>query len=304
MKILVLGANGQVGRAIVELAQPQSDVEVIGLVSSQLDITREKQVSSTIAELQPSIVINAAAYTAVDKAEQEVERAFAVNRDGAGYVARCCARHDIPMLHISTDYVFDGRKNGSYRESDTTNPINVYGASKLEGEQAVQQSLEKHIILRTSWVFGVYGKNFVYSMIKLAQQREELRIVNDQHGCPTSATAIAQTLLKLSEIINDAGKKNSSIKWGVYHFAGTPPTTWFDFSNEIIGATKQYFNYNVKNILPIPTSEFPTPATRPQNSVLDCGKIQAQFAVSPQPWRAGLQQMVEHDAFLSVAKEN
>lgn len=298
IKILLLGANGQVGRAISELAQQdQSRFEVVGMDSRQLDITREKSVHDTIGETKPAIVINAAAYTAVDQAEQEPQKAYAVNRDGAGYVAGACAHYDIPLLHISTDYVFDGKKPTPYLETDPANPINVYGASKWHGEQAIRQAVDKHIILRTSWVFGVYGKNFVYSIIKLAKQREELRIVNDQHGCPTSAAAIAATLLTLSEAIRHCAQENGAISWGTYHYSGTPPTTWFEFSNEIVNMTRQRFDYKVKNILPIPTSEFPTPAVRPQNSVLNCNKIQAEFDISQEPWQRGLAQMLAHGAF-------
>jgi dTDP-4-dehydrorhamnose reductase len=287
-----------VGHAICDLAQQsQSGIEVLGMDSRQLDITREKSVHASIDETRPTIVINAAAYTAVDQAEQEPAKAYAVNRDGAGYIAAACARYDIPMLHISTDYVFDGKKPTPYVETDPANPINVYGASKWEGEQAIRQTLDKHIILRTSWVFGVYGKNFVYSIIKLAGQREELRIVNDQHGCPTSAAAIATALLTLSDEIRNRGQESGEISWGTYHFTGTPPITWFEFSNEIVNTTRQRFDYLVKSILPIPTSEFPTPAARPHNSVLNCDKIRAEFAIAQEPWQTGLAQMLTHDAF-------
>ena len=291
MIILVLGANGQVGREIIELAKTQvtSPDQVLGLGSRELDITKARAVQNTLGTLKPSVVINAAAYTAVDKAESESDRAFAVNRDGAGNIAQSCANLNIPMLHISTDYVFDGTKSSAYTEQDLANPQCVYGVSKWQGEQRVREILEQHIILRTSWVFGRYGHNFVYSMIALAQQQPELRIVNDQHGCPTCATAIADVLLTVSNAVQNDTKG----RWGVYHYCGTPATTWFDFCSHILDASREDYPYLVQQIVPIESKDFPTPAIRPENSVLNCDKIQQVFGIDQQPWDTGLRDMLQ-----------
>ena len=294
MKILLLGANGQVGREIPEVAKRHyGDFEIVALDRGQLDITNDYDVIESINHVQPSLVINAAAYTAVDKAEQEPEIAFSINRDGPDYIAGVCAKDNIPLIHISTDYVFNGEKKGAYLETDTVDPINVYGKSKLEGELRIQEALEKHIILRTSWVFGVYGNNFVYSMINLAKQRQELRIVGDQTGCPTSAFSISNAILKICESISNGDK----ISWGIYNYCGSPSTNWCDFSKAIIEATKNDQEYCLNNIACISTAEYPTAAVRPQNSVLDCDKIRQQFGVEQQPWIEGLQQMTEHRHF-------
>ena len=299
MKILLLGANGQVGRELPEVVRqsPVKNFEVIGLDRSQLDITLQTEVDKQIRAIQPSLVINAAAYTAVDHAEQEPELAYAVNRDAPGFIASACANNDIPLIHISTDYVFDGEKTGSYSEHDSVNPQSVYGQSKWEGEEVVRQNLDRHIILRTSWVFGVYGRNFVYTMIRLAKQRDELRVVDDQQGCPTSANAIATTLLNIGQqTLNNAFKD-----WGTYHFCGQPETTWFHFAKAIIGASNDRFDFQVQRIQPITTSEFPTPARRPQNSVLNCDKIRRVLGIEQTNWKDDLQAMMQHEHFIEMA---
>jgi dTDP-4-dehydrorhamnose reductase len=296
VKILLLGANGQVGREIPEAVEQSEDksIEVIALDRGQLDITQETIVSQQISAIRPSIVINAAAYTAVDKAEKEPELAFAVNRDAAVYIAKACSNNNIPLIHISTDYVFDGEKEGAYQEEDAVNPQSVYGQSKWEGEEAVRNSLKQHIILRTSWVFGVYGKNFVYTMIRLARQKEELRVVNDQYGCPTSAASIASALVAISLQIDNGENKS----WGTYHYCGKPETTWYQFAKTIIDTSKDKLEYKVKNVVPISTDEFPTPARRPQNSTLDCDKFRSVFHVEQADWKQDLQAMLEHEHFM------
>ncbi|MCI0507728.1 MAG: dTDP-4-dehydrorhamnose reductase [Gammaproteobacteria bacterium] len=295
MKILVLGANGQVGRELPEAVRLSNmkDIEVIALDRHALDITRQAAVQQSITETQPSLVINAAAYTAVDKSEQEPAIAFAVNRDAPGYIAKACANDGIPLLHISTDYVFDGEKPGSYGEDDDVNPLGIYGQSKWEGEEAIRRNLEQYIILRTSWVFGVYGKNFVYTMINLARQREELSVVHDQHGCPTPARAIAITLLDISRKIADGGFN----EWGTYHYCGQPATNWHHFAGAIINASQDKFAFKVKHINPISTREYPTPAKRPKNSVLNCDKIRNVFGIEQADWSDGLRAMLQHEHF-------
>ena len=300
MKILLFGANGQVGRELSEVVEQLKNehIEVIALDRNQLDITQEASVKQQISAIQPSVVINAAAYTAVDQAEKEPEVAFAVNRDAPAYIAKACSNNNIPLIHISTDYVFNGDKEEAYQEEDTVNPQSVYGKSKWEGEEAVRKNLAQHIILRTSWVFGVYGKNFVYTMIRLARQNEELRIVNDQYGCPTSAASIASALVAISMQIDNG----ENIDWGTYHYCGKPETTWFQFAKAIIDCSKHKLDYKVKNVVPIRTYEFPTPAQRPQNSTLSCDKIRTAFHVEQADWKQDLQAMLSHEQFMRAVQ--
>jgi len=294
MKILIAGGEGQVGREFPGCAaMPNSKFEIICAGRQQLDVSSRQSVISIIENVRPSVIVNAAAYTAVDRAEEEQQMAFSVNRDGAEILATACAQHEIPLIHISTDYVFDGKKSGDYVESDNVNPQSVYGRSKQEGEQKIQKILEQHIILRTSWVFGPFGKNFVYTMVGLAKQRKELRVVNDQFGCPTDASGIAIAILLICNKII-AGEK---IDWGIYHYSGSPKTSWYEFSKKIIECVKVYTQLTVENISPIATSDYPTAAVRPQNSTLNCDKIRRQFSVSQRPWLEGLTEMMSHPHF-------
>jgi len=294
VKILIAGGDGQVGSEFAGCAKSLDEkIEVYNLGRQQLDVTQIASIRNVIKSLNPSVVVNAAAYTAVDRAEEESDLAFAINRDGAGNLAEICAQNDIPLIQISTDYVFDGKKTDAYVETDNVNPLSVYGESKLEGEQRVQEKIEKHIILRTSWVFGPFGKNFVYTMIRLAGQKKELRVVNDQFGCPTSAFSIANAILKICESISSSKK----FDWGIYHFCGSPETNWFEFSKSIIENSRQGRDYLVEQIVPVSTAEYPTAAVRPQNSVLNCDKIHRQFAINQQPWIDGLRGMIKHPQF-------
>jgi len=290
MTILVLGANGQVGREIIELSQVQTDKihRVLGMGRHELDITDNSVVQRVINSIKPALIINAAAYTAVDKAESEVELAFAINRDGVANVAQCCADLQIPLIHISTDYIFDGAKSTAYVETDTANPHSVYGESKWLGEQRIRQVLDKHIILRTSWVFGKYGRNFVFTMMALARKQPILRVVDDQHGCPTSAASIAAVILTIAESIQN----NSNSPWGVYHFCGTPATTWYQFCQSILELSRSDETFAVQELVAIETKDFPTPAARPKNSVLNCDKIHKSFGISQSHWREDLQDML------------
>jgi dTDP-4-dehydrorhamnose reductase len=257
--ILVTGAGGQVAH---ELAVTESEYRVVALSRSQLDITNQQQINTAFEEYRPDILINAAAYTQVDRAEEEPERAFAINRDGVSNLAYACKGAGIPLLHISTDYVFDGNKTAAYREDDEISPAGVYGASKASGEAALRSILERHVILRTSWVFSATGSNFVKTMLRLGKERDELGIVNDQHGCPTSAESIAAALLQISERY----LRGDEIEWGTYHFCGQPETTWYGFAKRIFERAKGFDHLKLNGI---PTSEYPTPAARPMNSVLD-----------------------------------
>ena len=285
MKIVLTGANGQVGREIVLRAAHRS---VLAFSRSELDITDVRTVESKLTDCGADLVINAAAYTAVDRAEQETEQAYAVNRDGVSHLAVTCARLNIPLLHISTDYVFDGSKSGAYLEDDPIAPLGVYGASKWQGEQVVRNILEQHIILRVSWVFGAYGHNFVKTMLRLARERDELRVVDDQCGCPTYAGAIAAVLLNVADRISDGDKAF----WGTYHFCGSPATTWHGFAKAIVEQARTRENLKTRLIVPIATADYPTPAARPANSVLDCTKLRKRFGIESTPWRQGLEAML------------
>lgn len=285
MKLLITGAGGQVGSELARQASAMG-LQTLALTSRELDITDAAAVEAAVDGVD--LLINAAAYTAVDRAESEVQRAFAVNRDGPLNLARACARRGIPLLHLSTDYLFDGRCRQAYHEDDRINPLGVYGASKWAGEQMIRETLPDHLILRVSWVFGVQGHNFVKTMVKLARTRPILRVVADQQGCPTFAGAIAETLLQL------AGRlpfSDGSV-WGTYHFRGTPAISWYGFSRAIVARARRLTALSVRQVLPIATPEFPTPAARPANSVLACDRLQTVFGIAPAPWLPGLEQVL------------
>lgn len=284
MRLAIIGAKGQVGWELSRRA-PMFGHEVLAWDVAELDITDAAAVDRALATSGANAVINAAAYTAVDRAEQEPESAFAVNRDGPAHLAVACARLGIPLLHISTDYVFDGTKTGPYTEDDPAAPLGVYGQSKWEGDEAVRRLLPRHLILRVSWVFGVEGHNFVKTILRLAREREELRVVADQRGCPTYAGDIADVLLELAGRIGQIDADNA---WGVYHYCGEPPTTWHGFASAIVERARLDEKLKVRTVTPITTADYPTPAARPANSVLDCARLTARFGIHPASWREGL----------------
>jgi dTDP-4-dehydrorhamnose reductase len=288
MRILIIGAQGQVGWELTRRA-PTFGHEALAWDVEELDITDAAAVDRELTASGADVVINAAAYTAVDKAEQEPALAFAVNRDGPAHLAAACARLQIPLLHISTDYVYDGAKNGPYVENDPTQPLGVYGASKLAGDAAVQQLLPRHLILRVSWVFGIHGHNFVKTILRLAREREELRVVADQWGCPTFAGDIADTLLELAGRI---AKIDACAAWGVYHYCGEPATTWHGFASTIVELARAREALPVRTVTAITTADYPLPSARPVNSVLDCAKLAARFGIQPRRWRDGLESLL------------
>ncbi|MDQ5908842.1 MAG: dTDP-4-dehydrorhamnose reductase [Pseudomonadota bacterium] len=291
MRMIVTGAQGQVGWELNRRAMALGHA-VLAWSQVELDITDTVAVDRALDASSADVVINAAAYTAVDKAEQEPDLAFAVNRDGPAHLATACARLNIPLLHISTDYVYDGRKSSPYVEDDATAPLGVYGASKLAGDEAVRRGLPRHLILRVSWVFGVHGHNFVKTILRLAREREELRIVADQHGSPTFAGDIADTLLELAGRIPEIDAKGA---WGTYHYCNEPVTTWYGFTRAIVEQAGEREPLRAQTVIPITTADYPTPAARPANSTLDCGKLAAQFGIFPRPWRDGLQALLSSD---------
>lgn len=283
MKILITGCNGQVGHCLVK--QLEGKAEVLAVDKEQLDITDQAAVFSVVSEFVPDYIINAAAHTAVDKAEQEVDLSFAINRDGPMYLAEAAESCGAVMLHISTDYVFDGTGEAPYEESDAVGPQGVYGQSKLAGEQAVAKACAEHLILRTAWVFGEHGNNFVKTMLRLGQDRDALSIVGDQIGGPTYAGDIASALITMIDYI----EKEGAPQWGVYHFSGMPYASWYEFAEQIFLAAKnKSVLTQTPNLTSIPTSAYPTPAKRPANSRLDCEKIDQQFGIKPSDWQASL----------------
>ena len=285
MRVLITGCYGQVGSCLTEQLANNENITVLALDREHLDITNQEDVNTIVAEFQPSIIINAAAHTAVDKAEEEVDLSYAINRDGPKYLAQAAQRVGAVILHISTDYVFEGDKIGEYVESDITNPQGVYGESKLAGEIAVAKACDKHIILRTAWVFGENGNNFVKTMLRLADNQDALSIVGDQLGGPTYAGDIASTLIKIAKRITLGG----AVAYGVYHYSGLPYVSWFDFANVIFDiAVEQGVIVKKPNLTSITTGQYPTPAKRPSNSRLSNEKIIAGFSVEASDWKAEL----------------
>lgn len=254
--------------------------------SAQLDVSDGRSVAAAFADYRPDAVINAAAYTRVDQAEDESEAAFAVNAEGARHIAKACVANGCPLLHISTDYVFDGAKRGPYAESDPAAPINAYGRSKLAGEQAVAEVLDAHLILRVAWVFSATGGNFVKTMLNLID-RHELRVVNDQRGAPTAARSIAAVLWRILE------RMATTPRFGLYHFGCEPPTTWHGFAATIFAGLAERENRGaMPKLIPIPTAEYPTRAARPPNSLLNGARLQRHYGIGPADWRTELEKVL------------
>jgi dTDP-4-dehydrorhamnose reductase len=285
MKILVLGCKGQLGRCLNDQLV-NTEHEVIYTSREQIDIADFEVTKSKILKFSPDLIINATAYTAVDKAEEDQKTANLINHLAVKNVADICNQLGCWLIHVSTDYVFDGNSKVPYREDDQTNPQGVYGETKLKGELAIQASDCKHIILRTAWVFSEYGNNFLKTMLRLGAERDELSIVGDQMGCPTYAQDIARS------IVDIVPKLNSRESNGIYHYCGDQPCSWYDFANAI-------FDQAMTNNLKIPsivnsieTSAYPTPAKRPAFSVLDCSKIENDFGVYASNWHDGIGQVI------------
>jgi dTDP-4-dehydrorhamnose reductase len=287
--VLVVGRNGQVGSELVRRAGAFG-LASEGLGSGDFDITSLRSIQGKVAELKPSLIINAAAYTAVDKAESEPGAAYSLNALAPGLLAQAANKAGIPLLHISTDYVYDGNKAGAYIEGDPINPLGVYGRTKAEGDAAVAEQAERHIILRTSWVFGPHGNNFVKTMARLGAERLELRVVDDQRGRPTAAGDIAVALLTIAAKYLE--RADEGFPWGVYHFANSPTTNWFGFATTIMEELAARGRKSAK-VLPIPSRDYPTAAQRPMNSELDCAKIEQVFGIAPGPWISPLRDMLD-----------
>jgi dTDP-4-dehydrorhamnose reductase len=290
MRILITGCKGQVGYSLKKLLENKADITTLALDRSGLDIVDEDRVKSVVTNFKPSVIINAAAYTAVDKAESERELAYAINCDGPKYLAQAAEKIGALLLHISTDYVFSGDKVGEYDENDVTGPRCIYGKSKLAGEKAIHDNCTKYIILRTAWVFGEHGNNFVKTMLRLSKTRESLAVVADQFGGPTYAGDIANAILAISKQI-----ERDSHAYGVYHFSGFPHVSWHHFAEKIfeIALDQDVLTQPIK-VNPITTLDYPTPAKRPANSRLNCDKIHNAFDIEQSDWQAALVRIQEY----------
>lgn len=290
--ILVFGARGQVGREFVTLATARR-APVVALSRADADITNETTVRMALDIHRPSAVVNAAGYTAVSNAEREPEAAHLGNVVGPTVLATVCADQSVPLIHISTDYVFDGTKKAAYVEGDRVNPLGVYGRTKAEGEAKVREIAKRHVILRTSWVYGIYGRNFMKTVLRLAAERDELRMVSDQYGCPTATIDIAEALLvvarKLPEKVSNAG---------TFHFAGNGSTSWFGFAEEIV-KRQSVFTGRTPKVLPIKAAEYPASVKRPPNSELDSQKFFNVYGFRSRPWQERVAEIV---AVLSKTK--
>lgn len=298
MRILVLGAGGQVGSEMVHaLARAQNPnsvkVEVITANRRDLDLSDLSAIGPFLKGAAPNFVINAAAYTAVDQAETDRELAFTINSDAVREIAHYCRDAGCSLLHISTDYVFDGSSDEPYAEFDEVGPTGIYGRSKLAGEQVIRESMSRHVILRTAWVFGAKGNNFVKTMLNLAKSNCELSVVADQVGAPTSSKAIAFSIADMVLKLADAEVDDK--RWGTYHFSGLPHVSWADFAEEIFDqALKLDVVTSKPNVHRISTLEYPTPAVRPSNSRLDCAKCSASFGIKPDDWQESLRDLLLH----------
>ncbi|MDX8391170.1 MAG: dTDP-4-dehydrorhamnose reductase [Mariprofundaceae bacterium] len=280
--MLIIGAKGQLG---IELIRQAGSHEVIAVDRDELDIANAKSVFLVVANAHPDVVINAAAYTAVDKAEADVEIAYAVNRYGPANLARACAEHNIPLVHVSTDYVFNGAKQGAYVEDDPVSPLGVYGDSKAAGEVAVRDGCPKHLIFRTSWMFSEHGNNFVKTMLRLGAVRETIDIVADQFGKPTAASELARVILA---VLPDASEC-----WGTYHMAQPEMVSWCEFAEVIFReARKQGLLLKLNAVNAIRTEDYPTLAKRPANSELNCDRLESTFGIQIKPWKESLSDVI------------
>jgi dTDP-4-dehydrorhamnose reductase len=288
MKYAVVGSSGQLGNELVRQGKT-SGIQLLTLDLPRFDITDPVAVEKQLRTGDISLVINAAGYTDVDGVEKEPEQAFAVNREGAYNLASRCNEIGVPFIHISTDYVFNGKKEGAYLETDSVSPLGIYGKSKAEGESEIRKRLSEHIIIRTSWLYSVHGRNFVKTMLKLGRDKEIVRVVADQYGCPTSATDLAGAIFRIADQLSEG----VDIQWGIYNYCGDGVTSWHGFAETIFDIAKRYDSFAVTQILPISTAAYPTPVTRPANSVLDCSKIRRKFGIQSRPWRESLAEVIE-----------
>jgi dTDP-4-dehydrorhamnose reductase len=283
--ILVFGARGQVGRELVALANARR-LPVVGLARSEASITDEAAVRASIDMHRPAAVVNAAGYTAVDRAEREPEAATAANVTGPAILASACADWGVPLIHMSTAYVFDGTKKSAYVENDRVSPIGVHGRTKAEGEGKVRELAKRHIILRSSWIYSSYGRNFLRTVLRQAAERDDLKMVSDQFGCPTATIDIAEAILVV--VRKFAEKPNTS---GTFHFVGQGRTSWHGFAEEIV-RRQTFFTGRTPKVIAIPAAEYPSAAKRPANGELDTSKFQTTFGFRARPWQERVGEIV------------
>ncbi|MGD9785096.1 MAG: dTDP-4-dehydrorhamnose reductase [Hyphomicrobiaceae bacterium] len=288
MRLMITGWQGQVARAFLEAAPGRPEITACALGRPALDICNIRTIERSLADVNPDVVINTAGYTAVDEAESDEERSFALNRDGALLIAEAAARRGLPIIHLSSDYVFDGRKTGPYLETDTPAPLNVYGRSKLEGELAVAAANERHIILRTSWIFSPFGRNFVTTIRQRMTAGGPLAIVHDQRGNPTYAPDLVDAILSIASAVTK--EHEAPPQWGTYHASGSEQATWYDVA---VAVRDQHPSRNAIMLSPIPASQYPTKAARPANATLDCSKLRQHFGITLSGWRSGLERCLE-----------
>jgi dTDP-4-dehydrorhamnose reductase len=287
MKILLTGSKGQLGQE-VEIAGLNAGWDIISMDLPEIDIAEINNLTRIFSELKPSIVINAAAYTAVDLAETQENTCYAVNLKGPANLAQLCSHYNSRLIHISTDYVFNGKGNRPYQEDDPVSPVNVYGYSKAEGEKAVLSGSGNHIVIRTSWLYGRYGKNFVKTMLRMGQEKKSIRVVNDQYGCPTCAYDLAEAIIVIAQRLVE----NRSNYSGLYHFCGNSIITWYEFAVSIFQFAGELGISDIPVVIPIPTSQFPTAAKRPLYTALDCSKIKKVFEIEFKPWQQSLKNTI------------
>lgn len=281
-RYVVTGLNGQVVSALVERAGRRGEIEILPIGRPDLDLANPETVEKALSVARPDIIISAAAYTAVDQAETDEVAAFAVNAVAVGEIGKVAKRLDIPVVHLSTDYVFDGEKATPYEETDPVNPLSVYGRSKLEGERLLGAASDDYVILRTAWVYSSFGKSFLRTMLRLAQDRNVLNVVADQYGNPTSAFDIADAVLLVAQ--NLLASRNVNLR-GVFHMTGSGEASWADFATEIFRVSGAEGG-PVAEVTPVPSSNYPTPARRPTNSRLDCSKLASIHNVRLPDWKS------------------
>lgn len=292
MTILIIGAYGQLGWELMR-QQTELPLKPLGVDVDTVDITDAARIAADLDRMAPEIVINAAAYTAVDGAESESEAAYRVNRDGPAHLAAWCRANDAALIHVSTDFVFDGTANRPYRETDPVGPLGVYGQSKADGEMAVREALDTHVIVRTSWLYGVHGHNFVHTMLNHGRRGTALRVVSDQYGSPTFAADLANALTRITQRI---AADKASVPWGTYHYCGKGTTSWHGFSETIFELARPLGLVDRVDLAPISTDEYPLPATRPVYSAMDCEKIASAFNITVRPWKTSLRECLERIA--------
>jgi dTDP-4-dehydrorhamnose reductase len=287
MKLLITGAQGQLGCELLQQSQLGA-YRVQAPSEEDLDITDLEKIDRIITYHKPDLIINTAAYTQVDKAESEESLVFKINKTGCANLARICAQNQLPLVHLSTDYVFNGQKGSPYLETDPISPLGVYGRSKAAGENEIRKHLTKHIILRTSWLYGVYGQNFVKTMLNLASIRSKIQVVADQYGSPTNTADLARTILTISDRLHSG----FNIDWGTYHYCGQGVISWHTFAKKIMDFARLHGDIQTAQIEPVTTADFPTQAQRPIYSALDCSRIRKHFEIIPQPWQESLEMTI------------